>query len=76
LAILLMLRRGAPLVPHVSLALGAIAVGAVTNFALRLFHYGDATIMVLVWHVGVAAVFALAASLLGGQILKWPQAPK
>jgi hypothetical protein len=76
LTILLMLRRGAPLVPHVSLALGAIAVGAVTNFALRLFHYGDATIMVLVWHVGVAAVFALAASLLGSQILKWPQAPK
>lgn len=76
LVILLMLRRGAPLVPHASLALGAIAVGAVTNFAMRLFHYGDATIMVLVWHFGVATVFALVASLLGGQILKWPRAPK
>jgi hypothetical protein len=76
LAILLMLRRGAPLVPHTSLALGAIAVGAATNFSMRLFHYGDATIMVLVWHFGVAAVFALVASLLGGQVLKWPQAPK
>lgn len=76
LAILLMLRRGAPLVPHASLALGAIAVGAVTNFALRLFHYGDATIMVLVWHVGVATVFALVAGLIGGQVLKWPRAQK
>jgi len=75
-AIIVMLRRGAPLVPHTSLALAAVAVGATTNFAMRLFHYGDATIMVLVWHVGMAAVFALVASVLGGQILKWPRAPK
>ena len=74
--ILMMLRRGLPLVPHISLALGAIAVGAVTNFALRLFHYGDATIMVLFWHFGVAAAFAVIAGLLGGQILKWPSTPK
>jgi hypothetical protein len=73
---LMMLRRGLPLVPHVSLALGAIAVGAVTNFALRLFHYGDATIMVLFWHFGVAAAFAVIAGLLGGQVLKWPDKPK
>lgn len=76
IVILFMLRRGAPLVPHVSLLLGAIAVGAVTNFAMRLFHYGDATIMVLVWHIGTATLLALIASLLGGQILKWPRAPK
>jgi hypothetical protein len=74
--ILFMLRRGAPLVPHTSLMLGAIAVGAMTNFAMRLFHYGDATIMVLFWHVGVAAIFAFVAALLGGQVLKWPRLPK
>ncbi len=75
-AILVMLRRGLALVPHVSLALGAIAVGAVTNFALRLFHYGDATIMVLFWHFGMAVAFAVIAGLLGGQVLKWPSALK
>jgi hypothetical protein len=74
--IVVMLRRGAPLIPHRSLALAAIAVGAITNFAMRLFHYGDATIMILVWHIGVAALFALIASLLGGQILKWPRRPR
>src|SRR5262249_18623637 len=73
--ILTMLRRGLPLVPHISLLLGAIAVGAVTNFMLRLFHYGDATIMVIVWHVGIAAAFALIASLFGRQVLKWPSTP-
>jgi hypothetical protein len=76
IAILTMLRRGLPLVPHLSLLLGAIAVGAVTNFMLRLFHYGDATIMVLIWHFGVAAVFALIASLFGRQVLKWSSVPK
>ena len=73
--IVIMLRRGAPLIPHRSLALAAIAVGAITNFAMRLFHYGDATIMILVWHIGAAAVFALIASLFAGQILKWPRRP-
>ena len=66
---------GPPARSHISLLLGAIAVGAVTNFMLRLFHYGDATIMVIVWHVGIAAAFALIASLFGRQVLKWPSTP-
>lgn len=76
IVILMMLRRGLALFPHVSLGLGAIAVGAVTNFMLRLFHHGDATIMVMFWHFGIAAAFALIASLFGRQVLKWPSVPK
>jgi hypothetical protein len=32
--------------------------------------------MVLFWHFGVAAAFAVIAGLLGGQVLKWPDKPK
>src|SRR5262249_22510173 len=41
IAMVAMLRRGAPLVPRVSLALGMLAVAAFINAALRPFHLGD-----------------------------------
>jgi hypothetical protein len=70
----LMLRRGAPLRPHLSVALGALAVAALGNVGLRLFHMGDATIMVLFWHLGGALTLSLLASLAGGWVLSWRQA--
>src|SRR5262249_57224969 len=41
IAMVLMLRRGAPLLPRVSIALGALAVAAVANLGLRLVHARD-----------------------------------
>jgi hypothetical protein len=71
---IVMLRRGAPLRPHVSVALGALACAALCNVALRVFHLGDVTIMVLVWHVGGALIWSVAAGLIGEQVLSWRQA--
>jgi hypothetical protein len=68
---LLMLRRGAPLAPSVTLALGALATGAVANLGLRIFHAGDLSIQILVWHVGGAVLVAMIASLAGPQVLRW-----
>jgi hypothetical protein len=68
---LLMLRRGAPLVPAVSLALGVLATGAIANFGLRIFHAGDLSIQILVWHAGGAVVVSLIASLAGPRVLPW-----
>ncbi len=70
-AMIAMLRRGAPLVPGTSTLLGAVAVAAVVNFGLRLFHAGDLSIQILVWHLGGAVVLALAASGLGRHVLSW-----
>jgi hypothetical protein len=42
IAMVAMLRRGAPLYPRASLVLGALAVAALGNFGMRLFHLGDA----------------------------------
>jgi hypothetical protein len=70
-AMIAMLRRGVPLVPATSMLLGALAVAAVVNFGLRLFHVGDLSIQILVWHLGGAVVLALAASRLGRYVLNW-----
>jgi hypothetical protein len=70
-AMLLMLRRGAPLVPAVSLMLGALASAAVANLGIRIFHAGDVSIQIVVWHAGGAAVVAMIASLVGPRVLHW-----
>lgn len=72
LTIVAMLRRGAPLAPRMTVALGALAAGALANFGLRLFHIQDASLMVLVWQFGSVAILALLASWTGRYILRWP----
>jgi hypothetical protein len=70
-AMLLMLRRGAPLAPAVSLALGALATGAVANLGLRIFHAGDLSVQILAWHGGGAVAVSMIASLVGPRVLRW-----
>src|SRR5262249_49790161 len=74
IAMVLMLRRGAPLLPRVSIALGALAVAAVANLGLRLVHARDASVMVLFWHLGGAAVLTGFAALAGRRVLYWRHA--
>jgi hypothetical protein len=70
-AMVLMLRRGAPLVPRMSLALAALASAAVATLGLRMFHSGDASVQIIVWHLGGALLFSIAASRLGRRVLSW-----
>jgi hypothetical protein len=74
IVILLMLRRGAPLRPNVSVVLAGLAVAGLGNAGLRLFHPGDASIMILTWHVGIAVALTAFAGLLGRTVLNWRQA--
>ncbi len=74
ITMVVMLRRGAPLIPRTSIALGALAVAALANLGLRVFHVGDASVMVLFWHLGGAAVLAGLAALAGGRVLYWRHA--
>jgi hypothetical protein len=81
IAMVVMLRRGAPLTPRVTVALGALAVAALGNFGLRIFHIGDVSIMVLVWHFGSVALISVLAARIGRQVLNWrsvlvPVAPR
>lgn len=71
IAMVVMLRRGAPLAPRVSVTLGALAVAALGNFGLRIFHIGDVSVMVLVWHFGALALISVLAGRIGRHVLNW-----
>jgi hypothetical protein len=66
-----MLRRGAPLTPHVTTALGGLAAAGLGNFGLRLFHPQDASVMVLFWQVGAVFIVTALAGWAGGYWLHW-----
>jgi hypothetical protein len=65
LAMIIMLGRGAPMAPRLTLALAGLAVAAIANFGLQFFHFRDASIMVLVWHLGSVAVLSALAGAAG-----------
>lgn len=67
----LMLRHAAPLRPMATALTGSLAVAAMTATALSLFHEIDATVMILVWNVGAAALFVGLGALVGPRMLSW-----
>jgi hypothetical protein len=74
LAIVIMLRRGAPLYPRTTLAVGTLAAAALGNFALRIYHVGDVSIVLLVWHFGAVVVLSLITGWIGRLVLNWKTA--
>jgi hypothetical protein len=71
IAMAIMLRRGAPLTPHITTALGGLAAAGLGNFGLRLFHSQDASLMVLVWQVGTVFILTAFAAWAGQYLLNW-----
>lgn len=69
--IVIMIRRGAPLVPHLTVALAALAAAALGNFGLRLFHTQDASLMVLVWQFGTVVGLTAIAGMMASRIFSW-----
>jgi len=70
-AVAFMLRRGAPLTPHITAALGGLAAAGLGNFGLRFFHPQDVSIMVLVWQMGTVFALAMLAGSTGSLLLSW-----
>ena len=71
IAMAIMLRRGAPLTPYATAAMGGLAAAGLGNFGLRLFHPQDASLMVLVWQVGTVIVLSALAGWAGPYLLNW-----
>jgi hypothetical protein len=72
-----MVRHAAPLRPMPVAMTGSLAVAAMASSALSLFHAFDASVMILVWNVGSAALLVALGALLGARMLSWPpQLPK
>jgi hypothetical protein len=66
-----MLRKGAPLMPRLSTALGGLAAAGMGNVVMRLVHPPDVSVLVLVWHVGTMSVLVAVASAVGARVLNW-----
>jgi len=71
LAMLVMLRYAAPLRPTAVTLTGSLAVAAITATALSLFHTVDATVMILMWNLGTAALFVALAGVFGRRMFRW-----
>src|SRR5262249_39157189 len=71
IAMLVMLRYTALLRPLEVSIVGGLAIAAVSAFALSLFHDLDATVMILIWNLGSAALIAALGSLFGRSMLTW-----
>jgi hypothetical protein len=74
IALLVMLRYAALLRSTEASLMGGLAVAAVTAFALSLFHDLDATVMILVWNLGSAAILATLGGLFGKSMFAWTAA--
>ena len=72
LAMLMMLRRAMPLRPNRVAFSGSLAVAAVTATALSLFHDLDATVMILLWNIGLTGLYIGFGCIFAGWL--FPQA--
>ena len=66
-----MLRRGAPLTPHRTAALGGLAAARLGNVGLRLVLPEDANVGLFVWHIGGVFLLAALAAGAGHYLLNW-----
>jgi len=71
IALAVMLRYAAMLRAGAVVMMGGLAVAAITATALSLFHDLDATVMILVWNLGTAALITGLASLCGRRMFGW-----
>ncbi|MBK4733019.1 NrsF family protein [Noviherbaspirillum pedocola] len=71
LLMLLMLRHVARLSPNSVAMTGSLSVAAMTAAALSVFHPLDATIMILIWNLGLAALFVWLSGKYARRIFEW-----
>jgi hypothetical protein len=71
LALLVMLRHAARLRPTAVSAMGGLAVAAISAAAQSLFHASDATVMVLIWNIGMAVLFVGLGGAFGQSLFRW-----
>ena len=68
-----MLRRGAPLTPHLTAFLAALAALSVANIEACLTRSHAFALTVLLWHGGTVAAIVTLCALMGHRLLRWPE---
>ncbi|CAN7761733.1 DUF1109 domain-containing protein [Variovorax sp. LjRoot84] len=69
LAMFAMLRRGALLSASTVSLTGSLAVAAMSATAMSLFHSLDATVMILIWNLGIATLIVALGRLLASRLV-------
>ncbi|MEM5313255.1 DUF1109 domain-containing protein [Paraburkholderia sp. JHI869] len=75
LVLLIMLRHVARLAPAPVVMTGSLAVAALTAVALSMFHPLDATVMILIWNFGVAAMLLPISARYSRRLFSWVTSP-
>ncbi len=70
-AFLIMLRYAAVTRPATVATVGSLAVAALTATAMSLYHSIDATLMILMWTLGMTALIVTLGSLFGRRMFGW-----
>ena len=70
-ALVHMLRRGAPLTPRITSALAGLSAAALASVSACLVRPHDTSITVLLWHGTTVLALCGMAGLLGTSVLKW-----
>ena len=70
-AMVVMIRRGAPLTPHLTAALGGLAAAGIGNLGVRMVHPEDVSVMLIVWHIGGVMGLSAFAAGAGRLLLNW-----
>jgi hypothetical protein len=74
--LLVMLHRTAWLDPSPAALMGGVAIAGVAATAMSILHQLDATVLVLLWNLGAAAVIVALGGILGGRVLSRPDHAK
>jgi hypothetical protein len=69
----LMLRKGAPLTPRLTAALGVLAVAAIANVGACISHPHSSSAVTLVWHGSTILALLALAVCAGHLVLTWEQ---
>jgi hypothetical protein len=68
--LLAMLHHTAPVQPRILPAMGGLAVAGIAATSMSILHELDATIMVLLWNLGAAALIVALGGTIGRRILR------
>jgi hypothetical protein len=71
LTLLIALRHAAAFDPTPVAIAGGLAVAGITAAALPLFHNHDASVLVLAWNLGIAALLTAGAAAFGRRMFAW-----
>jgi hypothetical protein len=71
IAMTVMLRRGAPLTPRLSLLLGGLAAAGLGNLGVCVTHHPYGNMFVVVWHVTIVVALTVISGSVGRRLLNW-----